>query len=388
MELIKLVRPRPLLLAPLLLAALMFPACSSGGARGGGSPTFITTESTAISFETSPVAELEDPWAMTFLPDGKALVTEKGGNLQLVDPADGAKTKVGGTPTVVDSGQGGLGDVIPGPTFARDRGIYLSWIEEGEGGTGAVIGRAVLGQGPKPKLEELKIIWRQDKTKGDGHFSHRMTISPDQKYLFVTSGERQKESPAQDLDTNLGKVLRLNLDGTPAANNPFADRGGVSAEIWSYGQRNPLGIAFDPDGNLWSSEMGPKGGDELNLIEAGKNYGWPKASNGSNYSGSDIPDHTSDDGFEAPKVWWNPSISPGSLMIYSGDAFGPWKGDAFVGALSGEALIRVDINGTEAIRADQWEMGERIREVEQGPDGSIWLLEDGPSGRLLKLTPA
>lgn len=388
MESIKFVRPWPWLLAPLTLVALLLSACSSGGAPDGGSPTISANESAASSFEASPVAEFENPWAMTFLPDGKALVTEKGGTLQLVDPADGAKTTVGGTPTVVNSGQGGLGDIIPGPTFAQDRGIYLSWVEEGEGGTRAVIGRAALGQGSEPKLEGLTIIWRQNKTKGDGHFSHRMAISPDQTYLFVTSGERQEMSPAQDLDTNLGKVLRLNLDGTPAADNPFADRGGVSAEIWSYGHRNPLGIAFDPDGNLWASEMGPKGGDEVNLIEAGKNYGWPEASNGSNYDGSDIPDHTSDDGFEAPKVWWNPSISPGSLMIYTGDAFGPWKGDAFLGALSGEALIRVDIDGTEAIRADQWEMGERIREVEQGPDGSIWLLEDGPSGRLLKLTPA
>lgn len=384
MEWIKLARARPSLVVSLFLTALLLPACS-GGSPGGGSPT---AESTATSFETLPVAKFENPWAMTFLPDGMALVTEKGGTLQLVDPTDGSKTTVGGTPEVVNRGQGGLGDVILGPTFAQDRGIYLSWIEEADDGTGAVVGRATLGQGPQPELGSVEIIWRQDKTDGDGHFSHRMAISPDQKYLFVTSGERQEKLPAQDLDTNLGKVLRLNLDGTPAANNPFADRGGVSAEIWSYGQRNPLGIAFDPDGNLWSSEMGPKGGDEVNLIEAGKNYGWPKASNGSNYSGTDIPDHASGDGFESPKVWWNPSTSPGSLMIYTGDAFPEWNGDAFVGALSGEALIRVDVNGTEAIRADQWEMGERIREVEQGPDGALWLLEDGSGGRLLKLTPA
>lgn len=385
MESMKFFRARPLLLAPLLLAALVLPGCS-GGAPGGGSAT--TVESSATSFETSSVAEFENPWAMTFLPDGMALVTEKSGALHLVDPADGEKTAVGGMPEVVNRGQGGLGDVIPGPTFSEDRGIYLSWIEEDEDGTGAVIGRATLGAGSQPELEDLEIIWRQDKTDGDGHFSHKMVISPDQEYLFVTSGERQKKSPAQDLDTNLGKVLRLNLDGTPAANNPFADRGGVSAEIWSYGHRNPLGIAFDPDGNLWSSEMGPKGGDEVNLIEPGKNYGWPEASNGSNYSGTDIPDHASDDGFEAPKVWWNPSISPGSLMVYTGEAFEEWKGDAFVGALSGEALTRVDLDGTEAIRADQWGMGERIREVEQGPDGAIWVLEDSASGRLLKLTPA
>ena len=250
-----------------------------------------------------------------------------------------------------------------------------------------MIGRATLGD-PEPTLENLAIIWRQDKATGDGHFRHRRAISPDEEYLFVTSGERQKKDPAQDLTTNLGEVLRLNLDGTPAAENPFSDRGGVSAQIWSYGHRNPLGIAFDESGQLWASEMGPKGGDELNLIHEGMNYGWPAASNGSDYSGPDIPDHTASDGFEAPAVWWTPSVSPGSLMIYTGDKFDAWTGDAFLGALSGEALIRVDLEGPTAKYADQWEMGQRIREVEQSTDGSIWLLEDGPGGRLLNLTPA
>lgn len=367
----------------LLFALALLPACSNGS-----QPTTADQDSASSGFKTIPVADFDKPWAMTFLPDGHALVTEKGGTLQLVDPTDGTKTEVAGTPRVVDSGQGGLGDVIAGPTFADDRGIYLSWVESGGGGTGAVIGRATLTAEAKPSLKGFNIIWRQDKTQGDGHFSHRMAISPDGKYLFVTSGERQKGEPAQDLGTNLGKVLRLNLDGTPAAGNPFVDRGGVSAEIWSYGHRNLLGIAFDSTGRLWSSEMGPKGGDELNLIIKAQNYGWPEVSNGSQYSGADIPDHSKGDGFEPPKVWWNPSVSPGSLMIYTGDAFGSWTGDAFLGALSGEALIRVHLDGNTATKADQWDMGERIREVEQGPDGSIWVLEDGAGGRLLKLTPS
>lgn len=340
-------------------------------------------------FVAKPTGTFEEPWAMTFLPDGKALVTQRGGKLLQVDPESGQQTTVAGAPAVVHAGQGGLGDIVLAPSYNTDRGVYLTWVEAGPNGTsGAVLGRATLVTGDQPRLEGLKPIWRQDpKVNGTGHFSHRVAISPDGRSLFLSSGDRQKMDPAQDLGVNLGKVLRLNLDGTPAAGNPYADRGGVSAQLWTSGHRNPLGLAFDKAGNLWSAEMGPQGGDEINLIERGKNYGWPKASNGSHYGGGEIPDHTDGDGYAAPKVWWNPSISPGSLMIYSGDTFGPWWGDAFVGALSGQALIRVDLDGTNASKGDQWDMGARIREVEQGPDGAIWLLEDAPSGRMLKLTP-
>ncbi len=390
--------PRRLLVLP---AALLLAACTSttptetpspqptqpgASATGTDSPA---THTDGRPFAATPVATFEAPWAMTFLPDGKALVTEKAGTLQLFDPEGGQKTAVNGTPTVKAGGQGGFGDVVLAPTYEQDQGIYLSWVEAGsEGTSGAVIGRATLVAGDQPRLDGLTVIWRQEpKTTGTGHFAHRMAISPDRRYVFVTSGDRQKLDPAQDLDVTLGKVLRLNLDGTAAADNPFADRGGVSGQIWTYGHRNPLGIAFDAAGNLWSSEMGPQGGDEVNLIERGKNYGWPKASNGSHYGGGQIPDHADGDGFEPPKVWWTPSVSPGSLMIYTGQAFPQWQGDAFLGALSGRALIRVDLDGTNASKADQWDMGARIREVEQGPDGSIWLLEDEPSGRMLKLTP-
>ena len=353
-----------------------------------GGPT-LRTGPDGKPFVATPTATFDQPWAMTFLPDGKALITEKAGTLLLVEPETGQRTTVAGTPEVVDAGQGGLGDIVPAPSYATDRGVYLSWVEAGPNGTsGAVLGRATLVTGDQPRLEELTPIWRQEpKTTGSGHFSHRVAISPDRKYLFLSSGDRQKLDPAQDLGVTLGKVLRLNLDGTAAAGNPFADRGGVSTQIWSYGHRNPLGLAFDKDGNLWAAEMGPQGGDEINLVERGRNYGWPKASNGSHYGGGEIADHSDGDGYAPPKVWWTPSVSPGSLMIYSGDAFGPWKGDAFTGALSGRALIRVDLDGTTASKGDQWDMGARIREVEQGPDGAIWLLEDAPSGRMLKLTP-
>ena len=295
---------------------------------------------------------------MEFLPDGRALVTQRGGEMKLVDVSSGDASTVSGTPEVVHAGQGGLGDVVLSPDFAGDRTVYLSWAESGEGGNGAAIGRATLRTDGEPRLEGLQVIWRQEpKTSGNGHYAHRMVFSPDGRHLFVSSGDRQKLDPAQDLANTLGTVVRLNPDGTAASGNPFTDRGGVTAQIWSYGHRNPLGIAFDADGNLWSSEMGPQGGDEINVILQGRNYGWPKAANGSHYGGGEIPDHTPGDGFEAPKVWWNPSISPGSLMIYSGDQFAQWKGDAFVGALSGKALIRVDLDGTTrqaAVVASSW----------------------------------
>lgn len=365
---------------PALLASCSStpPSVSTPGNSAAGRP-----------FAVAPVATFDEPWAMTFLPDGSALVTERGGALLLVDPSSGSTTAVQGVPHVAVGGQGGLGDVILTPGFAHDGRIYLSWVEPGDDGTsGAVVGRATLHTDGTPRLEAVSVLWRQEpKVTGQGHFGHRLAVSPDGRYLFVSSGERQKMQPAQDKAVNLGKILRLTLDGVAAAGNPFATRGGVAAQIWSLGHRNPLGLAFDSAGNLWSSEMGPLGGDELNLILPDRNYGWPLASNGSHYSGEDIPDHRAGDGFEAPKVWWNPSISPGSLMIYSGTLFPQWRGDAFIGALSGQALIRVDLDGTSAAKADQWDMGARIREVEQGPDGAVWLLEDGAGARLLRLTP-
>ncbi len=389
-------RPRALLAALALGALTGCTATTSPGSTGGGQSAGPPPARTAAAgqldlgdpFEIAEVASFDQPWAMTFLPDGRALVTQKGGTLRLVDVGTGAAIDVAGTPQVVDAGQGGLGDVVLGPTFERDRTVYLSWAEAGDGGVGAAVGRARLTTGDSPALEGLQVIWRQTpKVDGSGHFGHRLAFSPDGAHLFVSSGERQTMDPAQDLTNTLGTIVRLNPDGSAAQGNPFAGRGGVAAQIWSYGHRNPLGLAFDGAGHLWSSEMGPKGGDELNLIAAGKNYGWPKASNGSHYSGEDIPDHAPGDGLEAPKAWWNPSISPSSLMIYSGSMFPDFTGDAFIGALSGQALLRVHLDGTSATKANQWDLGQRIREVEQGPDGSIWLLTDASNGELLHLTP-
>ena len=336
-------------------------------------------------FVIEEIAELDEPWAMTFLPDGRALITGRGGELTL-RTTDGQMVDVSGVPEVVHAGQGGFGDVIAAPDFESTNTIYVSWAEAGSGGSGAAVGRATLADdGGSASLENLTVIWRQrPKVGGNAHYGHRLAFSPDGEHLFVSSGERQEMEPAQDLNSSLGKIVRLRPDGTAADGNPFADRGDVASEVWSYGHRNPLGLAFDPDGNLWNSEMGPRGGDELNLVREGANYGWPEVSNGSHYSGEEIPDHAEGDGFEAPKASWNPSVSPGSLMIYTGSAFPQWRGDAFLGALSGQALIRVDLDGTEAAEGDQWDLGQRIREVEQAPDGTIWLLTD--EGQVLRLT--
>ncbi len=355
------------------------PAPTTAGSTPTASATTpgdLTLGADGRPFTVSEVARFQAPWAMAFLPgSADALVTQRSGTLLLVDTTTGDAREVGGVPRVRAAGQGGLGDIVLGPTFATDHTVYLSWVESGEGGSGAVVGRARLVTGEAPRLEGLTTIWTQTpKVAGDGHFSHRLAFSPDGATLFVTSGERQKFTPAQDMGVTLGKIMRMRPDGS-------------DAQIWTSGHRNPLGIAFAPDGNLWSTEMGPQGGDELNLIVQGGNYGWPEASNGSHYGGGPIPDHAPGDGFEPPKVYWTPSVSPGSLMIYDGDAFAPWQGDAFIGALSGEALIHVDLDGTNAVEADHWDMGDRIREVEQGPDGTIWLLTDGGAGRLLHLTP-
>jgi glucose/arabinose dehydrogenase len=330
---------------------------------------------------------------MAFLPGsgvpltGMALLTEREGNLWLVDTATGKRQPVSGIPTVSVAGQGGLGDVAVHPGFAGNARVYLSFVEAGEAGTkGAALGygRLVLGKGA-PRIDGFKVIWRQSpKVDGNGHFSHRIAFGPD-GFLYLSSGDRQKFTPAQDMGGNLGKVLRLTAEGAPAPGNPWAAKGGIAATFWSIGHRNVLGLAFAPDGRLWESEMGPKGGDEINLIAPGHNYGWPRASNGSNYDGSDIPDHKPGDGFVPPKVYWNPSISPGGLIVYSGKLFPQWRGDALVPALSGEALIRVDLNGDRAAKAEQWPMGKRIRGVDEGPGGSVFLIED--EGRLVRLDP-
>jgi aldose sugar dehydrogenase len=406
-----LMRPSPIATVALTaLSSLALIACAPAPAPADAQGPATAASATATSANLGPAAaipvaeapftvevldDFEMPWAMAVLPgNGGMLITERSGRLLLRGPQDLAEaTTVAGTPAVSFAGQGGLGDVVLSPNFARDRLVYLSWAEEGPGGKGAAVGRGRLSA-DGARLEGFTTIWRATPfVSGNGHFGHRLAFGPD-GMLYIATGDRQAFEPAQDMAGTLGKIIRLNPDGSVPADNPFAARGGVSAQIWALGLRNPLGIAFDDAGRLWEVEMGPAGGDELNIITRGANYGYPTVSNGRHYpsdrGGAEIPDHSPGDGFAAPRLWWNPAMSPGGMMIYRGRAFPAWRGDAFIAALGGRALIRVDLDGAQARAGDRWAMNARIRAVATGPDGSILLLEDGRSGsegRLLRLRP-
>ena len=365
--------------ANLVVAGLILVACCAySNADGRG------------DFVATPVASFEEPWAMSFLPDGRLLVTEKKGRLIVVTQNGDKSAPLTGIPDVDYGGQGGLGDVVLHPDYASNDLVYVSYVEAGENDTrGAAVARArlALSEDGGGALNDLEVIWRQHpKVTGKGHYGHRILFSAD-GYLFISSGERQKFDPSQDMKQNLGKIVRLHHDGSAPNDNPFSAQGGVTAQIWTLGHRNPLGIAFDEQGRLWNVEMGPKGGDELNLVLRGENYGYPTVSNGDHYNGKEIPDHETRPEFEKPKVWWTPVISPGGLMFYSGDLFPEWKGNAFIAGLTSQSLVRISIAGDSATEAERFAMEKRIRAVKQGPNGAIWLLEDRDGGRLLKLTP-
>ncbi len=369
------------------------PALALLGCAGNASAP-ASVEGSARPFAVEEVADFDTPWAMTFLPDGAALITEKKGKLKLWARrgAANAVADVAGVPAVDFGGQGGFGDVVLHPDFARNNMVYLSWVEPGEAGTrGAVVGRAQLVRQGAPRLQNLQVIWRQSpKRDGTGHYSHRIAFGPDRK-LYISSGERMEFDPAQDPNGNLGRIVRLNDDGSVPRDNPWASRGGVGAQAWTMGNRNILGLAFAPDGRLWSNEMGPKGGDELNRVERGANYGYPIVSDGDHYDGKPIPDHATRPEFNAPEIVWTPVISPSSMIFYTGKAFPQWRGNALIGGLSAKGLVRVAIQGDRAREVERYDLGARIREVEQGPDGAVYVLEDerGDSrGRLLKLVPA
>ncbi|MCC4585864.1 PQQ-dependent sugar dehydrogenase [Xanthomonas melonis] len=343
-------------------------------------------------FQATVVADFDEPWAMSFLPDGTLLVSEKRGALMRLDTRTKRKRAITGVPTVAYGGQGGFGDVVPHPNFSKNGLVYLSYAELGQNNTrGGAVARAklTLDANGGGTLSGLQVIWRQvPYVSGNGHFGHRIAFGKDGK-LWITSSERQRFDPAQDMKSNLGKLIRLNDDGSVPADNPFAAQGGVAAQVWSLGHRNLLGIAFDAKGQLWEHEMGPAGGDELNLIQRGANYGYPIVSNGDHYDGRPIPDHNTRPEFAAPKISWTPVISPAGFVIYNGKQFPAWRGNGFIGGLSSRALVRVSL-GDQPTELARYDMEARIREVEQGPDGALWLLEDeasGSTGRLLKLTP-
>lgn len=370
---------------------------SANTASASATPMASAPDETIGPFAVRDMGSFDEPWAGAFAPGTPVLfITEKPGTMKFVDTRTGRMGTVGGMPNVDYGGQGGLGDVafLEGEADATlgTRTIYLSWAEAGDGDTrGAVVGRGqlVCQQADACTVQGLNVIWRQaPKVTGRGHYSHRIAFSPDEQYLFVASGDRQKQTPAQDTSNTLGTVVRLNLDGTPAAGNPLADRGSPSDQIWSWGHRNVLGLQFDSAGRLWDLEHGPAGGDELNLVERGNNYGWPVRSYGDNYNGSNIPDHTADDGFTKPAIYWTPVIAPGDFLFYSGSMFADWRGDALIANLKEKNIVRVEMNGTSATEAARYDLGERLRDIVQGPDGALYVLEDGDDGRLRQLTPA
>jgi glucose/arabinose dehydrogenase len=383
---------------PMLAVAACGSAQSGEGAPAAASSNPAPTE-TKGPFAVAALGTFEEPWALAFAPGTQVLfVTEKAGTMKFVDLPSGRVGTVTGLPKVAYAGQGGLGDVAFLPSEASStlgkRTIYLTWADPGDGsGTFAAMGRGTLvcEEADACRIDGLTTIWRQQPAvRSPGHYSHRIAFSPDGKYLFLSSGERMQGAPAQDLSGNLGKVLRLNLDGSPAAGNPFADRGGVSREIWSYGHRNLLGLAFDLNGQLWDLEHGPAGGDEINKVARGANYGWPIRSNGNDYSGADIPDHTADDGFTKPAISWNPVIAPGDWLFYSGKLWPQWKGQALIAGMGRPpaGLVRVSLAGDKGTEETRTDFGARLRDIVEAPDGSLYVAEDGKGGRLLRLTPA
>ena len=373
-----------------------------------------------LPFTMTKVADFKLPWRIAFLPDGRMLITEKVGALWLVTQ-QGEKTPVENVPAVRWQGQGGMLGVFLSPHYASDHNVYLTYSEPGDGGSSLALARArlALSEG-KASLEGLEVIWRQMPKGEGGQFGAQIAFSPDGQYLFLTVGERQRFTPAQDPNQTLGKIVRMTLDGKPAPGNPMAGKTGAAsvplidppsdteaaktapvvsaytfpgpnlapAETWATGFRTPYGLAFAPDGRLWEVEHGPRGGDELNLVEPGKNYGWPLVSYGVNYNGVPIPSPDTRTDLVKPVIYWTPVIAPGSLTFYEGAMFPQWKGSALIGGLATQTLNRVTFDGKGgATPAERWRVGHRIRDVEVGPDGALWMLEDANPGGLFRVTP-
>ena len=352
----------------------------------------IVTGSAGSRLEGKVISEFGSPWAMSFIDSKNLLITTKSGELWLINTS-GEQSLVSGVPKVFAGGQGGLGDIVPHPKFLQNNLVYISYINSENAGKTryASVIRASLVRSDRPHLKNVEPIWNQIPARsGKGHFSHRITFGLDgtqhKDKVFITSGDRQEQTPAQEWDMALGKIIRLNDDGTVPTDNPFQDKGSLAKTFWTVGHRNALGLAFAKNGELWAHEMGPRHGDELNLIVAGRNYGWPIVSEGNHYSGVKIPIHEKRPEFMAPKLYWVPTVAPSGLIFYEGDEFPEWKGNAFIGGLKSKALIRIGFNNGEPFEAERFSWSKRVREVETGPDGAIWVLEDGPSGRLIKFT--
>jgi glucose/arabinose dehydrogenase len=367
----------------LAMAAASFPEQREFAPRSP-TPRSIATAIRPVTFADG----LEHPWGLAFLPDGRALVTERPGRLRLVDRSGVLSPPIAGEPKVFAEGQGGLLDVAIDPQFSQNRLIYLSYAEPIDGVAGTAVARARLGDG---RLEALQVIYRQEpKVEGREHFGSRVVFARDGT-LFVTQGDRlSHRAGAQDLSVDFGKIVRINPDGSIPRDNPFVGRAGARPEIWSYGHRNVQAAVLDPaTGRLWTVEHGARGGDEVNHPEAGKNYGWPVITYGVDYSGARIGQGTAKDGMEQPVYWWDPVIAPSGAAFYTGDAYPGWRGSLFIGSLQPGALVRLSLQGDRVTGEERYlgELNERIRDVQQGPDGLLYLLTDNPEGRILRLEP-
>ncbi|QJP17932.1 PQQ-dependent sugar dehydrogenase [Starkeya sp. ORNL1] len=366
----------------------------AGAAQDGKT---VTSKSSAGNLEVETVASgLENPWGLAFLPDGRMLVTERPGRLRIISRSGTVSAPVANVPPVFANGQGGLLDIALAPDFADSRMVYFSYAEPREGAAGTSVARGkLMEEAGNAWLDGVQVIFRQQPASGgSNHFGSRLVFARDGS-LFITLGDRYSlREKAQDLSTHIGKIVRIWPDGTVPDDNPFAKANGPRPEIWSYGHRNVQGAALDPvTGRLWTVEHGARGGDELNHPEAGRNYGWPVITYGRDYTGLAIGEGTAKPGMEQPVKYWDPSISPSSLAFYTGELFPAWKGDLFVGALSGSRLVRLRLDGDKQRVTEEEDLledlGERIRDVVPGPDGALWLLTDDPgAGRVLRVAPA
>ena len=352
----------------------------------------VVTGSAGGRLEGKVVSQFNSPWAMSLINSDNLLVTTKSGKIWLINTG-GEQSLVSGVPNVFAGGQGGLGDVVLHPNYKKNKLVYVSYINSDDAGRTryASVIRGTLKNLDKPQLTNIETIWTQTPAQsGKGHFSHRIAFGLDGTQhagkMFITSGDRQEQTPAQKWDMALGKIIRLNEDGTIPTDNPFQDKGDLAKTFWTVGHRNALGIAFAKDGQLWAHEMGPRHGDELNLIVAGENYGWPIVSEGNHYGGTRIPAHETRPEFMNPKLYWVPTVAPSGLIFYEGDEFSEWNGNAFIGGLKSKALVRIGFNNGEPLEAERFSWSKRVREVEMGHDGAIWVLEDGSSGGLIKFT--
>lgn len=342
----------------------------------------VQTEAGALGLETV-VDGLVHPWGMAFLPDGRMLITEREGRLRILSQNEALSDPIEGVPEVFNQGQGGLLDVVLHPEFESNRQVYLSFSEPGDEGATTALGRGRLNDN---RLEDFEVIFRMEpRVEHENHFGGRIVFADDET-LFLTLAERFQFDPAQDLSNHLGTIVHLNDDGTPADGNPFLDDEEARDEIWSYGHRNIESAAIHPEtGELWIAEFGPLGGDELNRPEAGRNYGWPEVSWGKHYDGEDIPDPSADDDYADSVKQWTPVISPSGMIFYTGDALPEWQGSMLIGGLSEQGLVRITLDGEEVTNEERIPLGARIRDVEQGPDGLVYVLTDEADGKLIRL---